>query len=148
MTETHRLPHAILAPAGNEECLLAAIETGADAVYFGLAHGFNARARAGNFEIEQLPKVMAQLHRSGVLGYVTLNTLVFSDELEEMANTIEQVARAGVDAVLVQDLGVARMIRVIAPDLPIHASTQMTMTSGENINAIQQNDGVVDDDTC
>jgi putative protease len=78
----------LLAPAGNQECLVAAIENGADAVYFGLDHGFNARARAGNFSMEELPGVMQKLHRHGLCGYVTLNTLVFSHELPAMAETL------------------------------------------------------------
>lgn len=127
----------LLAPAGNHECLVAAIENGADAVYFGLDHGFNARARAGNFSMEELPDVMHKLHSHGLCGYVTLNTLVFSDELPAMADTVTRVAEAGVDAVLVQDLGVARMIKSIAPQLSIHASTQMTLTCAEGINAVQ-----------
>ena len=71
----------LLAPAGNWECIHAAIENGADAVYFGLDVGFNARARAVNFSMEDLPSLMRTLHRRGVVGYVTLNTLVFTDEL-------------------------------------------------------------------
>jgi putative protease len=127
----------LLAPAGNQECLVAAIENGADAVYFGLDHGFNARARAGNFSMEELPGVMQKLHRHGLCGYVTLNTLVFSHELPAMAETVARVAEAGVDAVLVQDLGVARMVKSIAPNLSIHASTQMTLTCAEGIAAVQ-----------
>ena len=69
----------LLAPAGDWDCVRAAIENGADAVYFGLAVGFNARARAANFPLEDLPHLMAALHRRGLKGYTTLNTLVFSD---------------------------------------------------------------------
>ncbi|HEX4143429.1 MAG TPA: DUF3656 domain-containing protein [Pirellulales bacterium] len=121
----------LLAPAGDLDCLRAAIENGADAVYFGLASGFNARARATNFDVGSLPEVMSLLHRRGVKGYVTLNTLVFTDELAELERTVRRVAEAGVDAVLVQDFGAARLIRAITPDLPIHASTQMTLSSAE-----------------
>ena len=117
MSHERSLPPELLAPAGNETCLTAAIENGADAVYFGLDHGFNARARAGNFSMESLPAVMQRIHRHGMSGYVTLNTLLFSDELASMAETVAGVAEAGVDAVLVQDLGVARMIKAIATDL-------------------------------
>ena len=121
----------LLAPAGDLDCVRAAIENGADAVYFGLASGFNARARATNIDPASLPDVMSLLHRRGVKGYVTLNTLVFTDELAELERTVRQVAEAGVDAVLVQDFGAARLIRAITPDLPIHASTQMTLSSAE-----------------
>jgi putative protease len=123
----------LLAPAGDRECVRAAIENGADAVYFGLETGFNARARATNISLDELPDVMRLLHRRGVKGYAALNTLVFTDELGAFADTVAQVARAGVDAVLVQDVGAARLIRAICPELPLHASTQMTLTSAETI---------------
>src|SRR5262249_37255192 len=119
----------LLAPAGDWDCAKAAVANGADAIYFGLDCGFNARARATNFSIDGLSEVMAFLHRHGVQGYVTLNTLAFSDELERLESVIRRIADAGVDALLVQDLGLVQMIRQIAPDLPIHASTQMTLTS-------------------
>ena len=115
------------------ECAVAAIENGADAVYFGLDTGFNARARATNIGEEQLPELMRLLHERGVKGYLTLNTLVFTNELPEVERVIRVAAETGVDAVLVQDLGAARLIRAICPDLPIHASTQMTLTSSEGI---------------
>lgn len=121
----------ILAPAGDWDCLRAAVENGADAVYFGLQSGFNARARAANFAAEELPAVADYLHRRSVRGYVTLNTLIFSDELPRAESTVRQVAESGIDAVLVQDLGLARLIRAVAPRLPIHASTQMTLSSAE-----------------
>ena len=123
----------LLAPAGNWDCVHAAIENGADAVYFGLDCGFNARARAANFHAHDLPMLMQELHRRNVAGYVTLNTLVFSDELEDVERLIRLVAAAHVDALLVQDIGVARLAREICPALPLHASMQMTMTSGECI---------------
>src|SRR5688572_33339608 len=86
----------LLAPAGDLDCVRAAIENGADAVYFGL-HGHNARARATNFELDTLPELMHQLHHRGVKGYVTLNTLVFPSELAEMERIIRRVAQAGAD---------------------------------------------------
>ncbi|MBC8116251.1 MAG: U32 family peptidase, partial [Candidatus Saccharimonas sp.] len=128
----------LLAPAGDRECLRAAVENGADAVYFGLNCGFNARARATNIEPDELADVMAGLHHRGVKGYVTLNTLAFTEELPELERLIRRVAVADVDAVLVQDLGVVRLIRAICPDLPIHASTQMTLTSAECIRVAEE----------
>lgn len=122
----------LLAPAGDRLCLIAAIENGADAVYFGLER-HNARARATNFDGDGLPEVMALLHRRGVRGYVTLNTLVFPRELPDLEEIIRGVAEAGVDAVIVQDLGLARLIRAITSDLEIHASTQMSITSSEGV---------------
>ncbi len=128
----------LLAPAGDWDCVRAAIENGADAIYFGLDAGFNARARATNFAPDDLPEVMALLHQRGLRGYVTFNTLVFPSELPQAEVLIRQIAASGVDAVLVQDLGLVRLIRAICPDLPIHASTQMTMTSAECIAAAEQ----------
>ena len=133
----HAAPE-LLAPAGDWDCVRAAIENGADAVYFGLDTGFNARARATNFAVADLPRLMATLHRRGLKGYATLNTLVFSDELPQFEQLIVAVAEAGVDAVLVQDVGAARLIRSICPDLPLHASTQMTLTSAESIHLAEQ----------
>lgn len=138
MTASPQAAPELLAPAGDRECLAAAIANGADAVYFGLDHGFNARARATNFQVDDLPEVMRLLHRHGLKGYVTLNTLVFDDELAAFAETVRAVAGAGVDAVLIQDVGAARLIREVAPSLAIHASTQMTLTSAETIDLAQQ----------
>src|SRR5262245_26716673 len=128
----------LLAPAGDWDCVRAAIENGADAVYFGLDSGFNARARAKNFDPTDLPRLMSQLHRRGLKGYVTLNTLVFTSELPEVENLVRRIAEAGADAVLVQDLGLVRLIRAVCPDLPIHASTQMTLTSSQTISAAEE----------
>jgi putative protease len=122
----------ILAPAGDAPAMRAAVRAGADAVYFGL-HGFNARARATNFDEGHLAETMRELHQSGVRGYVTLNTLVFDAELPALEAAVRACAGAGVDAVIVQDLGVARLVREIAPGLAIHASTQMTCTDAAGV---------------
>jgi putative protease len=122
----------VLAPAGDEAAMRAAVRAGADAVYFGL-HGFNARARATNFDADGLAGTLRYLHDNGVKGYVTLNTLVFDAELASVEAAVRACASAGVDAVIVQDLGVARLVRAIAPDLPIHASTQMTCTDAASV---------------
>ena len=135
---SHAAAPELLSPAGDWDCLRAAVENGADAVYFGLEDGFNARARATNFDLNNVADVMRYLHRRGVRGYVTLNTLAFSDELSQLQTIIRRLALAPVDAVLVQDLGVARLIREITPDLTIHASTQMTLTSAECIAVAEQ----------
>ena len=123
----------LLAPAGDWDCVRAAIENGADAIYFGLDQGFNARARATNFQVGDLPRLMEMLHLHGLRGYTTLNTLAFDRELSELEEVAREVAGAGVDAVLVQDVGVARLLRACCPDLPLHASTQMTLTSAETV---------------
>ncbi|MGI8905227.1 MAG: DUF3656 domain-containing U32 family peptidase [Candidatus Sumerlaeaceae bacterium] len=122
----------LLAPAGNDEMMKAAVENGADAVYFGVQE-FNARLRASNFALTDLPEIMAWLHERGVKGYVTLNTLIFSSELEEAVRVLTACSNAGVDAILVQDLGLAALAHQLASQLPIHASTQMTLTSAESI---------------
>jgi len=118
----------LLAPAGDWECVRAAVENGADAVYFGLER-FNARMRARNFTQADLPAVMEYLHARGVRGYVTFNTLVFTAELEDAAAMLRTLIATGVDAAIVQDIGVCRLIRALSPDFPIHCSTQMTITS-------------------
>ena len=128
----------LLAPAGNWECARAAVENGADAIYFGLNAGFNARARADNFHVSELPQLMDMLHRQGVRGYVPLNTLVFTDELPIVEENVRRLAAAGVDAVLVQDLGLARLVREICPDLVLHASTQMTLTNAPAIECVRE----------
>ena len=113
------------------------MENGADAVYFGLRSGLNARARAVNFAPDELPELMGHLHRRGVKGYVTLNTLVFQSELDALELAARQAIAAGVDAVLVQDLGAARLIHAVCPDWPMHASTQMSLTSAEGIGVAE-----------
>src|SRR5215213_1792728 len=128
----------LLAPAGDRLCITAAVENGADAVYFGLECGFNARARATNLHLDALPEIMSFLHERGARGFVTLNTLVFPSELKTIEQHIVRLTEAGVDAVLVQDLGLVRLLRAISPDLAIHASTQMTLTSGECIRAAEE----------
>jgi len=123
----------ILAPAGDLESLRAALASGADAVYFGLDEGFNARARADNFSLERLPETMALVHRAGARAYVTLNTLVFEPELPVVERILRGVAEAGVDALIIQDPAIALLARAICPQLELHASTQMTVSSAEGI---------------
>ncbi|AZK45955.1 U32 family peptidase [Paenibacillus lentus] len=122
----------LLAPAGDWDCMRAAVANGADAIFFGVEK-FNARARANNFRMDELPEIMAFLHSYGVKGFLTFNILVFEDELRDAAELIEACIDAGVDAVIVQDLGLVKMIREMSPDFPIHGSTQMTITSPEAV---------------
>lgn len=117
----------VLAPAGDRAALEAAVRAGADAVYFGVP-GFNARARATNFDEGALAETLDYLHTHGRRGYVALNTLVFDEELSAARRVIERCADAGVDALIVQDLGIARLARQIAPGVALHGSTQMTCT--------------------
>ncbi|MBM3838720.1 MAG: U32 family peptidase [Verrucomicrobia bacterium] len=122
----------LLAPAGDWECVRAAVENGADAIYFGLTK-FNARMRAQNFTEADLPELMEFLHWRGVNGYVTFNTLIFADELPAAEQYLRSIISAGVDAAIVQDVGICRLIRRLSPDFPIHASTQMTITSAGGV---------------
>src|SRR5512140_1420248 len=126
----------VMSPAGYWPQLRAAIEAGADAVYFGLKH-FTARAKVG-FSLDELPDVMVTLHRRGVKGYVTFNTLIFHHELEEAARALAEIAEAGADALIIQDIGAVRMARQIAPDLEIHGSTQMSVTSADGVRLAQR----------
>ena len=128
----------LLAPAGDEESLRAAVAAGADAVYFGLRGGFNARARADNFAAADLPRIFEFLHRKGVQGFVTFNTVVFDRELPVAEQMLADIARAGADAIIVQDLGVARLAHAVCPELPLHASTQMTVSSPQAASIARQ----------
>lgn len=122
----------LLAPAGDWACARAAVENGADAIYFGLER-FNARMRAKNFTQADLPALMEFLHRRGVRGYVTFNTLVFTAELPDAEDYLRTIIASGVDAAIVQDIGICRLIRGLSPDFPIHCSTQMTVTSAAGV---------------
>ncbi|MBM4412138.1 MAG: U32 family peptidase, partial [Chloroflexi bacterium] len=121
----------VMSPAGYWPQLEAAIEAGADAVYFGLTH-FTARAKVG-FTLEELPDVMKTLHRRGVRGYLTFNTLIFGHELAEASRAIAAIAAAGTDAVIVQDIGMAQLAHQIAPELEVHGSTQMSITNAAGV---------------
>ncbi|MEL6935778.1 MAG: peptidase U32 family protein, partial [Cyanobacteria bacterium J06607_17] len=127
---THR--PELLAPAGTWDCAKAAVENGADAIYFGLDR-FNARMRSQNFTESDLPALMAFLHSRGVKGYVTFNTLIFPKELAAAAHYLRTMIAAGVDAAIVQDIGMCRLIRHLSSDFPIHGSTQMTVTSAAGV---------------
>ncbi|MFT4703780.1 MAG: putative protease [Bradymonadia bacterium] len=122
----------LLAPVGNRAALDVAIAAGADAVYFGLDDGFNARARATNMSVDTLGEVTHTARRAGVRTYVTMNTLVFESELDDAARLIECCARSGIDALIVQDPAICLLAQQIAPELELHASTQMTISSAES----------------
>jgi len=125
-------PPELLAPAGNWDALRAAAANGADAVYFGV-ESFNARMRAANFQVQELPTIVQWLHQRGVKAYLTVNVLVFSAELEQAGRLILAAAAAGVDALIVQDIGLARLAAALAPALAVHASTQMSITSAAGV---------------
>jgi U32 family peptidase len=122
----------LLAPAGNWDALRAAAGNGADAVYFGV-ETLNARMRAANFQVHELPAIVAWLHQRGVKAYLTVNVLVFTTELEQAGHLILDAAKAGVDALIVQDIGLARLAAALAPQLAVHASTQMSITSAAGV---------------
>jgi U32 family peptidase len=134
MLEAPRKPE-LMSPVGHWPQLHAAIEAGADAVYFGLKH-FSARAKTG-FSLDELPEVMRTLHARGVRGFITFNTLVFEHELLEAARTIASIVEAGADALIVQDYGIVQLIRQIAPDVELHASTQTSITNVEGVELAQ-----------
>jgi U32 family peptidase len=126
----------LLAPAGNWDCARAAVAAGADAIYFGLPK-FNARLRADNFIEADLAELMDFLHRHGVKGYVAMNTLIFTRELKAAEAQLRKIAAAGVDALIIQDLGLAKLARSVAPEVELHASTQMTITSPEGLAFVE-----------
>lgn len=119
----------LMSPAGHWPQLRAAVEAGADAVYFGLSR-FSARSKVG-FTTEELPDAVMELHARAVRAYVTFNTLVFDSELADARRALEAIGAAGADAVIVQDVAAAAMAREVAPDVEVHGSTQMSITSAQ-----------------
>ncbi len=118
----------ILSPVGSPENLNSALFTGADAVYLGLS-SFSARRNAQNFTTENLGEAVNRCHILGVKVYITLNTLVFDEEIDEIKNILVFLSSVKVDAIIVQDLAIMSLCKEIAPDIPLHASTQMTINS-------------------
>ena len=127
----------VLAPCGGFEGLFAALNSGADAVYVGLKK-FSARKNAENFSDEELEKAVFECHKRGVKLYVTLNTLVYDRELEDLAECIKTTAQCGADGLIIQDLGAAALAKEICPELPRHASTQMTLNSVCGVKAAEK----------
>lgn len=115
----------LLAPAGTMENFIAALESGADAIYLG-GKGFNARAHAANFGIEELAEAIRLAHILDVSVYVTVNILIGDSELKDLEAYLKDLERIGVDAIIVQDLAVAKLAQRVAPKLHLHGSTQMT----------------------
>ncbi len=127
----------LLAPAGTYNCLTAAVRSGADAVYFA-GKGFGARSFAGNLSDDEIYRAADYCHLRGVRTYVTVNTLVFDREYKELERFVKVITRAGVDGVIVQDLGVLSFIRQMSPDIELHASTQMTVHSADGVRRLQK----------
>jgi len=124
----------LLAPAGSPEAVRAAVCAGADAIYLGYGR-FNARRNAKNFSDDEFAQAVSYCHARGVKVYLTLNTLVSDRELPQAAEDASAASQLGADAVLVQDMGLVRALRQCAPDLPVHASTQMTIHSLDGVKA-------------
>lgn len=127
----------LLAPAGSFDALRAAVEAGADAVYLA-GEKFGARAYAENFAGEQLAKAVEFAHLRGTAIHVTVNTLIADEELDEFAAYIKFLRRANVDALLVQDLGAATVAKTVAPEIPLHASTQMSIHNSEGVKELAE----------
>lgn len=127
----------ILAPAGSGESLVAAVRSGADAVYLG-GESFHARLGAANFDAQALEEAVRYCHARGVKVYQTLNTLVFDDELSRLAEALKSACAAGVDALIVQDLAVAELAKTHAPELPLHASTQMSVHNTAGVRVLEE----------
>ncbi len=127
----------ILAPAGSFDALTAAVRCGANAVYLGIK-ALNARRNAANFSDEELKKAAEYCHERNVKVYLTLNTLVGDNEKETAYKAIECACNASVDALILQDIGLASMVRQVAPDMPVHASTQMSVQSIEGIRTLEK----------
>ena len=128
----------VLAPVGDYEALQAALQGGADAVYFGLSEGFNARARAQNFSLERLEALVHTVHQAGAKVYLTLNTLIFPSELERLPALLKAIAAAQVDALIIQDLAVALLAARYAPQVALHASTQMSISDSWGVRWAQE----------
>ena len=126
----------LLSPAGSAEAMHAAVQNGADAVYLG-AGSFNARMSARNFTEEELAEAVTYCHIRGVKVYQTLNTLVSDREMPAAAEAIVAAANAGVDALIVQDLGIVSLAKQMAPGMALHASTQMSLHSLEGAREAQ-----------
>ena len=126
----------ILAPAGNEQSLIAAVRSGADAVYLGTG-AFNARRNADNFKDNSLMEAVNYCHGRGVKVYVTLNTLIRDEELPAFLTAAREVAEAGPDGVIVQDLAVVKVLKTICPDLPLVGSTQMSVHNAAGVKALE-----------
>ena len=122
----------LLAPAGDAECALAAFESGADAIYAGLSK-FSAREKSNNFTVSELSKISAYAKKHGKKIYLTLNTLVKEAELEEIYNYLSDISGLEIDAIIVQDIGIAWMIRQLFPKMKIHGSTQMGIHNSAGI---------------
>ena len=127
----------ILSPVGNKQSLISAIRSGADAVYFGVGK-FNARRNAENFSNNDLKYISGYCKIRGVKTYLALNTLISDEEFDEALNVVKSACEAGIDAIIINDLGLASVVKKSAPNMPLHASTQMTVHNLEGIKYLKE----------
>lgn len=132
-----RQPIEILAPAGGFDSVIAAAHSGADAVYIG-AKSFSARASAHNFDDEELKECVRYCHRRGIKVHLALNTLIFDDEMRQALELVKTAARADIDALIIQDLGLVSLIKKTVPELPLHASTQLSVHTPYGAKALYE----------
>jgi len=125
----------ILAPVGTWDMCLAAVHNGADAVYLGMP-GFNARGRAKTFSVEEVKQIIDYCHLFGVRALLAFNILVFEKELSDAAEILKEILPLRPDALIVQDLGLVRLVKELAPQQTVHASTQMTISNAESIELV------------
>ncbi len=127
----------ILAPVGNSDALKAAVLSGADAVYFGMGN-FNARRNAQNFSTEEIKNAIEYCHARGVKVHITLNTLIKDSEIQDAVDCVKTICSLGADAIIVQDLGLAKIIKTVCPDIEMHASTQMSVGTLEGLYILKE----------
>ena len=125
----------LLSPAGNMECLKAAVNNGADAIYLG-GKTFGARAYAGNFSNDELKEAVNYAHLYGVKIYITVNTIIYNTEVDELIKYIEYLYKIGVDALIMQDIGMISLVRKVFPNMEVHASTQCHNHNNECIKLL------------
>lgn len=135
MSERRKLE--LLSPVGSMESLIAAVENGADAVYLG-GKDYSARQYASNFDREELKKAVEYCHIQGVRTYITINTLLKEEELKNILDYIIFLYCIGVDSLIIQDLGLLKVLQTILPDFPIQSSTQMTIHSLEGVKLLEK----------
>ena len=127
----------ILSPVGNKNALISAVRSGADAVYFGVGE-FNARRNAENFSKYDLKEVSIYCHIRGVKAYLALNTLVADDEIDDAMSIVKYACEAGIDGIIINDSGLAELVKKAAPNMPLHASTQMTIHNVEGVKYLKE----------
>ena len=127
----------LLSPAGNMETLKAVISAGCDSVYIG-GYMFNARSFADNFSLEEIIEAINYAHLYGVKIYVTINTLIYEDEIETCMNYVDSLHKNNVDAIIIQDIGLLDLVRKTYPNLELHASTQMHIHNLDGVKLIEK----------